>query len=74
MKNWIFQIVNLKTKFSFRSLSRLHEALFDRTPHEVYESDQEYSTLILQKYPVRFNYDVTYIATLLSCNIVKEAL
>ena len=57
-----------------RSLSRLHEALFDRTPHEVYESDQEYSTLILQKYPVRFKQEVNYIATRLSCNIVKAGL
>ncbi len=55
-------------------LSRLHEALFERAAHEVYESGQKYSTLILHKYLVIFNFDVSCIATLLSCDIVKSAL
>ena len=62
----------LKRYFDFYNKERPHQALSDRTPQEVYESDQEYSTLILQKYPVRFNYEVSYIATLLVAILSKQ--
>jgi putative transposase len=43
----------LKKYFDFYNEERPHQALSDRTPQEVYESDQGGGALILQKYPVR---------------------